>query len=97
MSKLYTVVAEYGATGEGTTVMVLITRAIGEGTPEQNALEHFTQVFGGFFKYFADVHEGLKTDFLCANILLSEQLIKTLSNDNAGNISYHASFHVNYS
>jgi hypothetical protein len=97
MTKLYTVVAEYGATGEGTTVMVLITRALGQNTPEQNALDHFTRIFGGFYKYFADVHEGLKTDFFCANVLLSEQLIKTLTNNNAGNVSYHASFHMNFS
>lgn len=95
---MFTVYCDYLATGEGSTVMVLFTKGYGSKTPRENALDEFARIFGGYYAIGAEIYEGIKTDFPFSNMLLSESLLKFLNEkSDAGNIHYHASFHVNYS
>lgn len=100
---MYTVHAEYFATGEGHTYMVLFTHGDGYGDDEQdgkaNALAQFKEIFGDYFAIGAEVREGIQFDFAGAKYLLSEALRGNILDweKAAGNLEYHASFHVNFS
>lgn len=96
---IYTVWAEYGATGEGQTYMVLFTRGYGKDKDRRvNAVENFREYFGGWYASGATVEEGLNFDFPGAKFLVSDALRKSLEEwQHEANLSYHASFHFNFS
>ncbi len=97
---MYTVWCEYGATGEGQTFKVLFTSG-NNGSHEdreRNALEEFGRIFGGYYKHLANVETGFVFDFDGAAFLLGDILKQTLINfSKDGHVSYHASFHYNFS
>ena len=89
---MFTIVSEYYGTGEGVTMMVLFTR-------RQDALQAFSDRFGGFYVMGAEVFEGLVFDFPYADVLVSErvrQMLEQLNNE-AGGLEYYASMHFNLS
>ena len=90
---MYTVWADYGATGEGITYMVLYTRG-----DYENALNEFKDIFGFFHASGACVQEGLHFDFPGNEYLVSDTVRRIMSDYlNRCNQSYYASFHVNCS
>lgn len=95
----YTVWADYGATGEGRTFMVLFTRGWGKDKdPRVNAIENFREYFGGWCASGATVKEGLNFDFPGAEFLISDTLRKSLEEwQGEANMNYYASFHYNFS
>jgi len=106
MSKpaLYTVVADYGATGEGSTISVLYTRAYGAQSREQNALDAFKRQFGDWLAQGATVHEGAYFGYYEADFLVSPQLRQKLTewadSDNQlrpGGLEVALSCHMNFS
>ena len=106
MGKIYTVTSNYGATGEGITHMVLITRAypFGDNCYDISkdraywALKNFENVFGPFYAVMADVREGLVFNFSGADLLISEKMRETLFlwEKDAGGLEYHAKINVNF-
>lgn len=111
-------VADYFATGEGRTVMILITRAyprqedyateskfedgkftpgiLKKGhTPKVRAAREFSEKFDGYYLSFAE--NIPEDDFLARwGHMIPEGAKKALSSD-AGNLNYHATFHLNFS
>ena len=96
---MYTVWADYGATGEGITYMVLYSIGYGESDdPKVNALNEFKDVFGSFYASGACVQEGLYFDFSGNEYLVSDTVRRIMPDYlNRCNQSYYASFHVNCS
>lgn len=94
---MYTVSCDYFGTGEGSTVMVLITKGYGPKTPKENAMDEFSRIFGAYYAMGAEIHEGIKTDFLGSKLVIPEKTIEILQKNDAGNMNYFASMHVNYS
>lgn len=88
---MYTVISDYYATGEGRTIMVLISN-----DNSFNALSRFTDIFGAYYAIGADVIEGVKLDFPGANFVIPEH-IKNEKFWEKGMFEYHASFHLNLS
>ena len=100
MSTVFTVFSVEGATGEGVTYSVMITRGYGNNEDRRrNALENFKDKFGYYSAQSAEIHDGLKFDFVNSDLLFSPELIKTIKNmvDHAGGLEYSASFHYNFS
>jgi hypothetical protein len=102
MSRIYTVTADYGATGEGHTLMLLITRGYGSDDGPSNALERFREIFGDYFAQGADVEEGLQLNKHYVRDLVPEstrlKLMTWESSDDApGGLEYFAQLHVNFS
>lgn len=96
---VYTVYAEYGATGEGQTYMVVITRAYGPNSKEENAMNRFRELFGDYMATGATVKPGLYFDFPGNKILLSDKLREAIKdwNTDAGGLEWHSSLHLNFS
>jgi hypothetical protein len=104
---MYTVISDYGATGEGRTVMVLYTKGYPVGLDYDDptkdgkywALESFKNQFGDWYAAGAEVHQDMVFDFPGSELLLSDKLKESLTNweKNAGNLEYYASIHVNFS
>lgn len=96
---VYTVYAEYGATGEGQTYMVVITRAYGPNSKEENAMNRFRELFGDYMATGATVEPGLYFDFPGNKILLSDKLREAIKdwNNDAGGLEWHSSLHLNFS
>jgi hypothetical protein len=88
---MYTVVSDYAATGEGRTIMVLISNY-----PSYQALARFTEIFGSYYAIGAEIHEGLKLDFPGVELLIPEKVINGKYWD-AGIFEFHSSFHLNMS
>lgn len=118
MDKLQFLVADYSATGEGRTIMILITRAYplqddyatqatfedGKFTPgilkkghtaKVRAAREFAERFHG---YYLPSAQNLPHDEFMAKWghMIPEAVKKAVSSD-AGNLNYHASFHLNFS
>lgn len=95
---VYTVYADYGATGEGQTYMALITRAYGPSSKKENALNRFRELFGDYMATGATVKPGLHFDFPGAHLLLSEKMKSGLEdwNTDAGGLEWHSSLHLNF-
>lgn len=91
--KLWTVYADYSATGEGRTIHALITYA----ENKEEALEKFTQVFDKFWALDAEAEEGIvKNDIV--NYLFSEKILSRLSEmEGRANIRLSAEYHFNFS
>jgi hypothetical protein len=70
---MYTVIADYIATGEGRTVMVLYTRALGADDGIENALTQFKSNFGAYYAQGATVYSGLKFDCPGADLFVSDK------------------------
>ena len=96
---VYTVYADYSATGEGTVYMALITRAYGPNTKEENALNRFKELFGSYMASGAIVTAGLYFDFPGNKILISNDLRDRIVdwNRDAGGLEWHSSLHLNFS
>ncbi len=95
---LYTVVCDYGATGEGRTLMVLICFA---ESPEAAQVD-FGRTFDPYFAIGAIAHEGLIFDLEVCRKLISDSTQKFLTqvyNDGkpTGMINYHTMLHFNFS
>ncbi len=90
------VVADYFATGEGRTIMLLITKAYGPSDPETNAREQFAKLFGDYFAIGAEIitWEDMKKDY---ENFLPPAILKYMNNPDAPGFSWHTSFHFNYS
>ncbi len=104
------IVSDYGATGEGRTVCILITRAYPmtsdyneKGELKNNAkfraIREFTEVFDSFWVNFA---ENITTEQLLENykVFLPDMVIKVLTAGETsipGNFHYTQQLHVNYS
>lgn len=102
MADIYTVTCTYGATGEGQTVMILITRGYGPDVGAVNALNRFKDIFGAYYAHGAVVEEGLMLNKSYINLLISETTRKNLmewqtERDAPGGLEYFASLHVNFS
>ena len=50
------VACRYSATGEGMTVMLLITKGYGPADPETNAQAEFERIFGSYYARGAMLH-----------------------------------------
>ena len=89
----YTVVCDYGATGEGRTLMILYVMAISK----QLALDEFVRTFvgGSYYAQGADVIEGFDFDCDVARVLVTPQVQNQLSANCMK--SFSASLHYNYS
>lgn len=104
---VYTVHAEYNATGEGQTYMIMITNAMPFGDRSEDtsldatwwAKKHFEYQFGSFMARGADVKPGLYWDFAGCDLLVSDTLRNNIERavSLAGGVEYHASYHANYS
>jgi hypothetical protein len=97
---MYTVTCDYFATGEGRTIMLLITRGYGPSDDgKENALANFKEVFGDYYAIGADVMEGIQFDVPGAKLLLSDDIKTSLLDwvNDAGGLEYHAKIHVNFS
>jgi hypothetical protein len=97
---MYTVWADYGATGEGITYMVLYTRGDygNSDNNTENALNEFKDIFGSFYASGACVQEGLHFDFPGIEYLVSDTIRKIMPDYlNRCNQIYYASYHVNCS
>ena len=96
---VYTVYADYFGTGNGTTYMVLITRAYGPNSREINAMNRFIELFGGYMATGATVKPGLFFDFPGSHLLMSDKLKTNLEswNNDAGGLEWHSSLHLNFS
>jgi hypothetical protein len=88
----YTITADYMATGEGRTIMVMITYA----ESELEAQEKFTERFGVFYTYGAEVKEGLDVDFPGSDMMLSAPLKQALKDWDCYK-TYSAEFYYNFS
>lgn len=99
-TKMYTVVLDYGATGEGTTLCVMYTRGYGPHDDRaKNALLNFSEKFGSYYAMGAVVYSGMVFDFPRSALLVSETLKTTLMDfvRDAGGLEYSASIHYNFS
>lgn len=93
-----TVVCEYGATGEGLTYMVLVCLA----EDANHAIKRFGEIFDNYFATGAEVYDGLRFDLPACKLLISDRMQESLTKiynggNPTGNISFHASFHMNFS
>lgn len=88
---MYTVISDYYATGEGRTVMILIS-----SSDPYYALSRFTDIFGPYYTIGAEVIEGVKLDFSGADYVIPEYLKKSKPWEE-GNFEYHAAYHLNMS
>lgn len=95
---IYTAFADYGATGEGTTLMVLISRGYGPGSPEENVRNEFADIFGGYMAMGCEIHEGLRFDLPFMDLLVSPRAQETLKKSlDAGNVRFFTEMHLNFS
>jgi hypothetical protein len=98
-----TAFAQYFATGEGITYMVVISPAYGSGTPAENITAEFTERFGDYMAQGIEIEEGIFLDFDGSDFLITDRL-RALFEDwqrgemsAPGNAVFSSSFHVNYS
>lgn len=101
MSDIYTVTCDYLATGEGRTVMVLITRAYGSDDGATNALNRFKEIFGDWYAQGAEVEEGLQLNKSWIGQIISKNTRMDLmrwesGDDPPGGLEYFSSLHVNF-
>lgn len=98
--QVYTVYADYYATGEGISYMALITRGYGKNeNREENAMARFRELFGSYMALGATVKPGLYLDFHGNKVLLSDAMREKLEewNNTAGGLEWHSSLHLNFS
>lgn len=91
---IYTVHADYFATGEGRTLMLLYTYAADEG----DARAKFGKIFDPYFALGCEATEGFHLDIPIADYLLSDK-VKEFLRTQVGqcNLEYHTALHYNYS
>jgi hypothetical protein len=98
MANIYTVTCDYAASGEGRTLMLLITRGHGPNDGATNALERFKGIFGSYYAQGATVEEGLQ---LCKHwipwMITGETRKNLMSWQDSANLEYFSSLHVNLS
>lgn len=119
MAKLQYLVADYYATGEGRTIMILITKAYpreedyategkfedGKFTPgilkeghtaKVRAAREFGEKFHGYYLPLAENIEREEFMTLWGH-MIPEGVKKATESDDAGNLNYCATFHLNFS
>jgi hypothetical protein len=87
----YTVFADYYATGEGSTQMVLYCNR----ATSADAFDEFARLFGKYYSAFAEVVEGFDFNNRPAKLLVSDRIQTFLSEEECF-VSYHSSFHFNF-
>ena len=90
--------ADYFGTGEGRTIMLLVTRGYGqEKTPNHNAVKEFIEHFSEYMARGIKFHE--RDEFLeTFENALPPFVHKFLTDDTpAGNFSYRGETHMNFS
>lgn len=102
--KLYTAICDYGATGEGSTYMMMIHPGYGMADPTENVRQAFAQRFGGYMASGVDVHEGVYLDFSWAKLVLPDSVRDMLKrwetmpdSEKPGNFVWTAELHMNFS
>ena len=91
-----TVVADYGATGEGRTLFIYI----GYAHDAETAITDFGRKFDPYFAQGADVYDGLRLDIPGYETLISKEMgdrLQALYAEGRANISFATEFHINYS
>lgn len=95
---IFTAYADYFATGEGRSLMVLISKGYGSKSPEENVRDRFVELFGSYMAIGMEMKEGLYFDFDGSELLLCEKTRDFLRRSlDAGNLEYHAELHFNFS
>jgi hypothetical protein len=90
------VACRYSATGEGMTVMLLITKGYGPADPETNAQAEFERIFGSYYARGADNMSWFDMTAQYGSFIPTA-VSRYVEKDDAGNFSWHTSFHVNFS
>lgn len=91
-----TAICDYGATGEGRTLMIWIGYA---ATPEA-AITEFGRQFDPYFGIGADVYDGLRLDLPGYEMLIGKEMGERLEKmfaEGKANVSFATSYHYNYS
>jgi hypothetical protein len=91
--KLWTTWADYGATGEGRTVMAQITYA----ADEADAIKHFKDKFGDYYSLGAETKEGVIRNGYTRYLFSNNALKFVKDNQGQCNIDLHGSIHFNFS
>lgn len=95
---IYTAFADYYATGEGRSLMFLVSRGYGPKSREENVRDRFIELFGSYMAMGMEIKEGLNFDFDGIDLLVSEKTRKFLESSlDAGNLEYHVGLHFNFS
>jgi hypothetical protein len=89
--KLWTTYSEYGATGEGVTLMAYLGYA---DTPAE-AKAAFTELFGELMTAFCHVEEGVSRNAVTMYLFSAEALGDFERHAGRHTIRVHASVHVN--
>lgn len=91
--KLWTVISDYAATGEGRTIQALITYA----ENEKEAIEKFGKEFDPFFAIGAEAKEGIIKNEVTQYLFSDTVLDSALDMEGRANINLFAQFHFNFS
>ena len=97
---IYTAYAQYFATGEGMTHMVMFTRGYGQNADRlENVRQSFSNKFGVYYGMGVEIYEGIKYDLSGMDLLVSDRTRAALDSwqETAGGLEYSASIHVNFS
>jgi hypothetical protein len=97
---IYTAYAQYFATGEGMTHMVMFTRGYGpSANPLENVRKGFSDKFGAYYAMGVEIYEGIKYDLSGMELLISDKMCGALEDwqKDAGGLEYSSSIHVNFS
>lgn len=91
--KLWTVWADYFATGEGRSLMACIVYA----QDRASAQKKFAALFGECFEKFSQARQGVVYNDVTSYLFSKSALDDLQALANAGNIVAHASIHINRS
>ena len=107
MDKIYFLLSDYYATGEGMTKAVLVTRANPKpgdyinsddysnletiNTPEERAIKEFEEIFGIFLRRGVEITEYQKVERMLP------EMVKNLISQNDGVLKYYQKLYINYS
>lgn len=104
MTDLFYVAGNYGATGEGVTISLLVTRAYPDSadykvdnnvTPSDKiALREFKEVFGDYFGSGGEILT--KEQFFAVYAQMVPSAVTKAVDANAGNITWFTQLHINY-
>ena len=90
--KLWTVWLDYGATGEGTSLLARIAYA----ENERAALEGFTKLFGDFYGRGAEAAPGVKRNSVTCTLFPAEMLRRIRQLEGRADVDLSARFHFNF-
>ena len=92
---MYACCANYGGTGEGMTISIVIMRCHPD-TAEEVILEKFTEKFGGFLAGGAEIMPASELDGIYA-MLIPHQVAKTIEKNDAPGFFFATEYYINYS